>query len=305
MPNQPLFEKLSLHPFLILLIGCGTVVLGIAFAQLIVMSLLNISLGYSESEFIRILSSSELSDAQEVMAYKLTLGMVQIIGFGGVAIVLAQGFSNSKEILGFRQIPKTQHLILAPILLIMSLPLMQWLVIDQDTFSLPVPFQELEQWAKSKETQSELLLKSILNQQVLLNILIIGIVPALSEELFFRGFVQSAFKKVFNIHLTIILTGFIFSMVHLQMYGFLPRMLMGMLFGYMLLWSGSIIPCILAHFTNNALSVLLAYFALNNDISASFLDSSPDIPWYVVLLSTLSTGTLLAVFYKSRLLNKE
>ena len=90
--------------------------------------------------------------------------------------------------------------------------------------------------------------------------LIIALIPAFGEELLFRGLIQKGlFKSWGNIHLAIWLSAFLFSALHLQFLGFIPRFLIGGLLGYLFFWSGSIWLPILAHFVNNATAVLLSF----------------------------------------------
>src|SRR5207344_1198984 len=93
-----------------------------------------------------------------------------------------------------------------------------------------------------------------------INLFIIAFLPALGEELFFRGMMQKLFSQLTkNNHLAIIITSIIFSAIHLQFYGFLPRMVLGIFLGYLLVWSGSLWLPILAHFVNNASAVLFTF----------------------------------------------
>jgi membrane protease YdiL (CAAX protease family) len=94
-----------------------------------------------------------------------------------------------------------------------------------------------------------------------LNILVIALLPAIGEELFFRGVIQKLFtKQLRNHHASIFITGFLFSFIHLQFYTFLPRFFMGIMLGYLLYWSRSIIVPIIAHFLNNLIGVLAFYY---------------------------------------------
>lgn len=96
----------------------------------------------------------------------------------------------------------------------------------------------------------------------LFNLLLIALVPAIGEELIFRGLLQKIFKEAFrNIHVSIVLTAVLFSAIHGQIFGFVPRFLLGVFFGYLMFWSGNIWLPVLAHFFNNAIAVTL-YFIL-------------------------------------------
>lgn len=94
----------------------------------------------------------------------------------------------------------------------------------------------------------------------LFNMLLIGIVPAVGEELLFRGSIQTLLHKWFkNKHVAVIVAAFIFSFFHFQFYGLLPRWILGILLGYLYVWSGNIWYPIWGHFLNNGMQVLLLY----------------------------------------------
>ena len=98
---------------------------------------------------------------------------------------------------------------------------------------------------------------------LIFNIILIAIIPALGEELFFRGALQGVMKAWKGAKLAIWITAIIFSAIHLQFYGFVPRMLLGAFFGYLLFWSENIWLPIIAHFVNNVLAVIFYYFKFN------------------------------------------
>lgn len=89
-------------------------------------------------------------------------------------------------------------------------------------------------------------------------IIAMAIVPAICEEVAFRGVLQPILHKgIGNPHVAILLAAVAFSAVHVQLYGFLPRMVLGAGLGYLTWWSGSLWPAVLAHFANNALAILI------------------------------------------------
>ena len=101
----------------------------------------------------------------------------------------------------------------------------------------------------------------------MLNILIIGVIPALGEELLFRGVIQKElFSRNGKIHLSIWITAFLFSACTYN-FRFIPRFLIGGLLGYLFYWSGSIWLPILGHFVNNAGAVILSFFINQESIS--------------------------------------
>jgi hypothetical protein len=94
------------------------------------------------------------------------------------------------------------------------------------------------------------------------NLIMIAIIPAIGEELLFRGVLLRILRDwMKNIHVAIIVSALLFSFIHFQFYGFLPRFLMGVAFGYLLHWSGSLWVPIIAHFVNNGTAVVVAFLA--------------------------------------------
>ena len=139
---------------------------------------------------------------------------------------------------------------------------------------LPTWLSGVEEWMKNKEAEAEWLTKQFMSvttiSGLLVNLLLMAVLPALSEEITFRGVLQqlltaphrlSSFASRLSPHLAIWLTAIIFSAIHMQFYGFVPRMLMGALFGYMLVWTGSLWVPMLMHFVNNGMAVLLYFMA--------------------------------------------
>lgn len=120
----------------------------------------------------------------------------------------------------------------------------------------------LEQQVKPSEQLAEKLSGIFLNEQsgvsLFVLILSMAIVPAISEELVFRGILQPLFSRMTkNVHVGIWIAAFVFSVIHMQFYGFLPRLILGAVLGYLVIWSGSLWTAIFAHFVNNALAVVM------------------------------------------------
>lgn len=130
---------------------------------------------------------------------------------------------------------------------------------------LPDWLSGLEQWMKNAEEQAAQLTEAFLKVEgvggLLFNLFMIALLPAIGEELLFRGVIQRIFTNMTkSYHWGIWISAILFSSLHLQFYGFIPRMLLGVAFGYLLVWSGSMWLPIAAHFLNNALAVLALYF---------------------------------------------
>jgi membrane protease YdiL (CAAX protease family) len=133
---------------------------------------------------------------------------------------------------------------------------------------------------------------------LLLNVLMLAIIPALGEELVFRASLQKILGRwTGNYHLAIWLSAIIFSGIHFQFYGFFPRMFLGALFGYLLVWSGSIWLPILAHFLNNAMATVGAYVLQleGKSIDQAFEPDPVNMP--VLIASTVAFVGLVWYFH--------
>jgi membrane protease YdiL (CAAX protease family) len=128
---------------------------------------------------------------------------------------------------------------------------------------LPEALAGLEATMKAMEADAEALTERLLTMnsvgELLLTLGLVAVIPAVGEELFFRGTIQQLIRTKWGPHVAVWLTALIFSAIHFQFYGFVPRMLLGALMGYLLVWSGSLWYPILAHFVNNGTVVLFYY----------------------------------------------
>lgn len=158
-------------------------------------------------------------------------------------------------------------------IMLVALPAINLLAHLNQQMVLPTWLSGVEEWMKSKEAEAEWLTKQFMSATtiggLLVNLFLMAVLPAVSEEITFRGVLQQLFpgSKVSTIqaskvpHLAIWCTAIIFSAIHMQFYGFIPRMLLGALFGYMFVWTGSLWVPMLMHFVNNGMAVLLYYIA--------------------------------------------
>ena len=132
---------------------------------------------------------------------------------------------------------------------------------------LPNAFSGMENWMKIKEDDAAQLTEKFLKvntfQGLLLNIFLIAILPAIGEELYFRGALQGIIQQWRGVRTSIWIVAIVFSAIHMQFYGFVPRMLMGAFFGYLLIWSENIWLPIAAHFTNNVMAIIFFYLQFN------------------------------------------
>lgn len=173
-------------------------------------------------------------------------------------------------------------------------PLINWLTEINSKLSLPEWMSAIEIWMQNSEATASKITEAFLATTSLStlfsNLIMIAILPALGEELLFRGVLQQLIKKgTGQSHLAIWVTAAIFSALHLQFFGFLPRLILGAMFGYMLEWSGTLWLPIIAHFVNNGTAVI-AYFLIQKGLIGEGIDktgTTSDGSAYMVIVSLL------------------
>ena len=188
-------------------------------------------------------------------------------------------------------------------IVISAIPLINCLVALNGMMRLPESLSGLEQLLQQMEEQAERMLQGFLTYKngawwvLVLNIVLLAILPAVGEELTFRGVLQSFFG---NKHVAVWVTAFIFSFVHFQFYGFLARLLLGAMLGYALAWSGKIGYSMIMHATNNALSVLVFYLGTYVwHIAQSDIDAlGTGQTWWLTAVCTPVMLVLLYIFYR-------
>ena len=192
-------------------------------------------------------------------------------------------------------------------MIVLAQPWINFSVSLNEAMSLPDLLSGMESWMKEKEESAAQITEHFLYMEnpgdLIVNVLLIGLSAALGEELFFRGLLQPFFqRKTGNKHVAVWVTAILFSAIHLQFYGFIPRMLLGALFGYLLVWSGSLWLPILAHFVNNAGAVLATYYFSENEsgLRIDEVGSSSD-DWLYLLLTAPLLVMSIVVIYRRRL----
>lgn len=179
----------------------------------------------------------------------------------------------TKHQLGWNHVNR-QQILLAVAIMMLSMPFINGLAVWNEGLHLPSFLGSLESWIRQAEAEAMRMTEAFLIMDtpldLLINLVVIAIIPAVGEELLFRGVIQKLFLKWNGkVHLSVWLTAFVFSAVHMQFLGFFPRLILGAVLGYMLVWSGSLWLPIVAHFTNNAFAVLLTYFIGMDKINPS------------------------------------
>ncbi len=148
--------------------------------------------------------------------------------------------------------------------MMVSSPLIELLSRINQDMVLPDYLNGVQKWMRDSEDKAEKLITVLLKMDTVFgaiaNVIAIGLFTAIVEELMFRGCVQTIFVKwTGNVHAAVWITAILFSAFHMEFFGFLPRLLLGALFGYFAAWSGSVWPAVWGHFLNNATAVIAVY----------------------------------------------
>jgi hypothetical protein len=183
---------------------------------------------------------------------------------------------------------------------IVEMPAITWIGKWNMEIDFPEFMDSFEQWAKLQEDKLKELTLFLTEfrsfEQFLLGFVVIGILPGIGEELLFRGVLQNKLKQLLgNVHIAIWLAAMIFSAFHLQFYGFVPRMFLGALFGYLYQWSGNLLYAMIAHFVNNGFTVIMMYLYQQNHIELDI--DKQEVSSDAAILSLILTALLILVFY--------
>lgn len=193
----------------------------------------------------------------------------------GLFIVPAFVFSKLSSMhwrnyMGFRFI-LPRFLLGSIVVMALSLPAINGLAWVNQQMNLPDFLAGIEEMFQGFEENAAELTRAITETDrftiLFVNLIIIALIPAFGEEMIYRGLVLPILRRwTGNVHAAVWLSAAMFSAMHLQFYGFLPRLILGALLGYLFVWSRSIWAPIAAHFTNNALALILMFLMYRGDI---------------------------------------
>jgi uncharacterized protein len=167
----------------------------------------------------------------------------------------------------------------------------------------PESLKSVEKWMKSSEESAGEMTKFLTDfktpSQLIVAMVVVAVLAGVSEELLFRGVLQNITLRAFgNPHVAIWFAAFVFSFIHLQFYGFFPRMLLGALFGYLYYWTKNIWVPMFAHFVNNGFTLLMAYLYSTKAVDVNIEDTK-SVPLSMALGSLLLTALILRWFYQT------
>jgi membrane protease YdiL (CAAX protease family) len=231
---------------------------------------------------------------------------VQSIGVFMLPPILAAALIYRKRaciFLGVVRKPLSANVLLTSLALVVAIPFIS-LAANVNAL-LPLP-----EWATSIDHDAtELTVKLIFTPDaatLLLNLLIIALIPAISEELLFRGYLQRVLHGwTRNPHVAIFISAVVFSALHIQFEGFIPRFLLGALFGYLFYWSGSLWLPVAAHFTNNAVTIFAYFYAARHGVNLDSAEVGETSGSLLALASVFVVANLLAQIQRREKLRRK
>lgn len=169
-------------------------------------------------------------------------------------------------------------------------------------FTFPGFLRGFEEWASEKEEELKLVTDFLTEfnslGQFIIVFIVVAVIPGIGEELIFRGILQNKFHLLFkNIHVAIIVTAILFSGFHMQFFGFVPRLFLGILFGYIYYWSGNLWYPIIGHFINNGFTLILIYLYQAGHIGID-IEVEDVYPLNIILIFSVITIYMLFSFWK-------
>ena len=206
------------------------------------------------------------------------------------------------ESLQLKNIPELQVSVRVFLIMIFGLPVINLLAMWNAQINLPQWLDSVEEWMKVTEASAKKLTELFLDAgntgDFLINFMMIAILPAIGEELLFRGILQRyLIEWLKNKHIGVLITSILFSALHLQFFGFFPRLLLGIFFGYLLLWSRNLWLPILAHFVNNGVAVIF-YYIFGAEIVEKEIDSIGTGNLFIIVASFVLVTLLVISVYR-------
>lgn len=245
------------------------------------------------------------SPLDERIQVRIQLALGHFFGFlvsGGLTVWffyrgITQQQTSWPDYLKSRYWPKPSILLMGVLLMLSAIPLVLFSMNINQLIPLPASFQ-------TAESQSAEILKGLLQMEsgweFLSNLMLIAVLPALGEELIFRGVVQQQIMRIVASPIVaIIVSAMIFSAAHFQFEGFLPRMLLGFLLGWLYWQTGNFWVPVVGHFFNNGLQVLGQYL-YRNDVTAIDLEKDIQVPWIFAAISLFMVWAVMRLIQQMK-----
>lgn len=224
--------------------------------------------------------------------------------FAFIFPALCAGFFSGRKTLTFLGLihsPSWKNIAGIIIVYLIGLPFLNQVIYWNENLVFPDSmaglYEQLKQWEVMNERVSQILLNDKSVYGLISGILVIGVLTGFSEELFFRGALQTTLGETgLKKNGSVWVAAIIFSFLHFQFFGFVPRLMLGALFGYYLLSTSSLWNSVIAHALNNSLVVITVWLAENGNQSIAF--EMVGVNEKGVPVIAIISGCLLVIFFK-------
>ncbi len=298
------FRNLRLYEYspLIQLIVSLVIIIGFGFLLMIILLIPGFFLFNTDISVLTEPSSSGSNGDLFFLRYMVIIQDLAIFIIPSLIILLLLKPAGQKGIPDL-SVPQGTDIVLVIILALFILPVTEFTGMLNSGIHLPQWLSGVEQWMIRKEDQADGLIDKLIVSDSLgmmwFNILMIAVLPAIGEELVFRGVIQKILSRTFRSeHVAVWITAIVFSAIHLQFLGFIPRLILGLLFGYLFLWGGTLWLPILAHFINNAIPVIGTHVQAFDKIAAS-----PELPLWkpaINLVLPLVVCIIILLYFRNK-----
>jgi membrane protease YdiL (CAAX protease family) len=302
LPKPPILD--SLTPFSRLLFSVMLIIVCFSITFFLGLLLAGPLFGVNFSNILSLINNYEDEKTIRLLQY------FQVLQSFGLFIfpALLAGYLFERNTIQYLRLGKPsrwQLYLITLVLMFAALPFINWMVNLNEMMKLPGFLKGMEDWMKSSEDEAAKLTDAFLKMPspgaFLFNLVMIALLPAIGEEFLFRGLLQRLLRECLkNIHAAIFISAFFFSAMHMQFYGFLPRMFLGVMFGYLFYWSGSLWIPVCAHFINNGAAVIVAYLGQRGILGGNYESFGATDNVALIVASILATGFCLWLVYRMK-----
>ena len=237
---------------------------------------------------------------------KLRVGTViqDVVMFIVPAIMVAMLYTRTPaKFLMVQKKPDVDTLLLVAATIVAMVPAMNCIVEWNKGMTLPESMAGMEAWMRAAEENAGKMTLLIFGNwsagAYIVALMIAGVLAGVSEEMYFRGTLQRLIATVpVNKHVAVWVTAVIFSAVHMQFYGFVPRMLLGAYFGYLAVWTECLWVPVVAHILNNSLAATSMWLAHRDGTAAIDTIGTEPQHWWLTLTSAVIVAALITMTYK-------
>jgi membrane protease YdiL (CAAX protease family) len=286
-----MFKKLSETTYLQIIFVGLVVLIGTIALMLIGLGISGAIYGFDTTMGV---FKGSMNSPEEISILKFFQFLNQLSLFVVPVIALVLFIKKDKpDFICLQKAPNTNQFVAIILLYIASIPLIQYSMQLNSQMQLPESMQALQDWMRNKEDLAANLTNKFMETSEIssyfVNLLVMAVMPAIGEELIFRGLLTRWIGKLTqNIHVNILITSFIFSAFHMQFFGFVPRFLLGMILGYTYYYTQSIWSSILLHFINNGVTVTIFFYVFKNNIDVKPEEVGTTDNLYLVIISAIA-----------------